>query len=126
MDTELTARVIYLIAELRRIQNELSNPIVDPKTGLAAAKLSLETTRELKAAIDGLRLFLWAYLDTWSGDVPVQHKLQEIRIEAAADMLRLLDAEFRASGMPSTAQAQRLCRQITAMSEMAGGASGRE
>jgi hypothetical protein len=125
MDTELTKRVLHLIRDLRAIQEELSNPISNPQTGMAGAKLPLQTTQEFKAVVDGVRLFLWAYLDTWSGDTAVQHKLQQIRIEAAADMLRLLDQDFRGSGVPDTPQAQRLCLQIVAMYDLAAVVAGR-
>lgn len=119
MDAEVNARVVYLIRELRTLQDELSNPVADENTGLAVPKLSLETTQELKAVVDGLRPFLWAYLDRWSGNVSAQRKLQLIRIDAAADMLHHLHEDFRTSGIPKTPQTQRLCRQIAAMSDLA-------
>ncbi len=121
MDTDLNVRVARLIEELRNLQDELSRPTSDQQTGLASARLPLGVARELKAMVDGLRLFLWAYLDTWFGGTDVQDKLQQIRIDAAADMLRLLDQSFHQGGVPKTPQAQRLCQQILNMADLARG-----
>ncbi len=123
MDAELAARAVYLISQLRELQNRLSNPVIDQKAGIAIPALPLETTQQLKSTVDGLRLFLWAYLDTYSGNRGVQLKLQQIRIDAAADMLHLLEHDFREGGIPRTTQTQRLCRQILAMSNVARGAA---
>ncbi len=123
MDTELAAGVVSLISQLRELQNKLTNPVTDQKTGIAVPRLPLETTQQLKSTVDGLRLCLWAYLDTYSGNRDVQQKLQQIRIDATADMLHLLERDFREGGIPRTTQTQRLCQQILAMSKVARGAA---
>ncbi len=126
MDAKLNARVHDLLGELRNLQDELSHPARDQKSGMASPKLPLETTQQLQSAVDALRLFLWAYLDTYSGNLAVEEKLQQIRTEATADMLCLLDAKFRTGGVPHTPQAQRLCHQIVGMNDLAAVVVGRQ
>ena len=119
MDPHLTGCVTAVIEQLDYIQRQLSSPETDAQSRLAVPKLSLAEVRRLKATVDRIRIFLWAYLDAWS-DGDVNTRLRQIRIESAADMLGLIDQDFRTRGVPQTTQAKRLCQQIQAMRDLAG------
>ncbi len=123
MDPDCNARMLRLVSELQKVREELNQPDTDPHTGMAGPKLPLETTQTLKREVDELRLFLWAYLDAWTGNMSVQEKLQQIRIESALDMLRLLDRDFRASKVPPSLTTERFYQQIVAMADFARGAA---
>lgn len=113
MAATLNDRVATLVIELDLLQKELGEPMIDPKTGLALARLPLGEARRLKSAVDGTRLFLWAYIDAHtagSGDAPT--RLQRIRMVAAAEMLRVLAEDFSRQGPPRGPEAERLYGQV--------------
>ncbi len=113
MDFPLHQRVLNVISELQAIQAELGQPESDPSSGLAAPKIPIEDAQKLKAAVDQLRLFLWAYLDAWTHGAPdPTSRLQKIRMESVADMLRLLHDDFRMTGVPPSPEAQRLGERL--------------
>jgi len=106
-------RIQNVIEELASIREELSSPATDPKTGIAIAKVSVDALHPLKATIDEFRLFLWAYMDSWTqGHGDATSRLRRIRMDAATDMLRRLSEDFEASGMPDSAESSRLREQV--------------
>ena len=116
VDFPLHQRVLNVIKELQAIQAELGQPDTDPRSGLAAPKVGVEDAQKLKATVDQLRLFLWAYLDAWShGTADPTSRLQKIRMESAADMLRLLHDDFRLKGVPPSPESQRLAERLREM-----------
>ncbi len=112
----LPERIQNLIREIDAIKAELRQPAADPKTGLAIAKAPDTVVQQLKTAVDQFRLYLWAYLDTRAaGGMAPETRLQEIRTEAAADMLRQLSTDFAARGVPANPAANRLRDQLRSL-----------
>jgi hypothetical protein len=118
---KIAATIESLIAVVHTVHEALSQPAADPATGLAVAKVPLESVNRLKNVIDQFRLFLWAYVDSRvmdATDAPA--RLRHMRMERAADMLNQLSADFRVSGVPTTEDAARLREQIRAISPVIG------
>ena len=115
----LSQRIESIIQSIEFVRAELSYPTADPTTGLAIPKAPVDTVRRMKYSVDQFRLFLWAYLDTWAqgGSDPAE-RMQRIRMEAAADMLRLLVTDFRSAGVPPTSEAMRLGEQLRAVASL--------
>ena len=66
-----------------------------------------------------MRIFLWAYLDTWAaGSADPRNRLEQIRMESAAEMLRQLRQEFHITGLPPTTEGRRLSDQIRAVTPL--------
>jgi hypothetical protein len=119
MDHQLFERVQAVLRELAALRAELGSPTKDPATGLAAPKLSAEHMRAFKREIDQMRMFLWAYLDTWAaGSADPKNRLEQIRMESAAEMLRQLRQDFRITGVPPTTEGRRLSVQIRAVTPL--------
>ncbi len=119
MDSQLFERVQAVLRELAALRAELGTPTKDPATGLAVSKLSAEHVRDFKHEIDQMRMFLWAYLDTWAvGSTDPRNRLQQIRMESAAEMLRQLRQDFRITGVPPTTEGRRLSVQIRAVTPL--------
>jgi hypothetical protein len=119
MDSQLLERVQAVARELAAIRAELGSPATDPATGLAVAKLSAEHVRDFKREIDRMRMFLWAYMDTWEvGSADPRNRLDQIRMESAAEMLRQLRQEFHITGVPPSTEGRRLSDQIRAVSPL--------
>jgi hypothetical protein len=119
MDSQLVARVQSVLQELAAIRAALGTPATDPATGLAVAKLSAEHVRHFKREIDQMRLFLWAYMDTWAvGSTDPRNRLEQIRMESAAEMLRQLRQDFRITGVPPTTEGRRLSVQVRAVTPL--------
>jgi hypothetical protein len=119
MDSQLVARVQAALQELAAIRAALGTPAADPATGLAAPKLSAEHVRDFKHQIDQMRMFLWAYMDTWAvGSTDPRNRLQQIRMESAADLLRQLRQDFRITGVPPTTEGRRLSVQVRAVTPL--------
>jgi hypothetical protein len=113
MDPQLVTRLEAVLRELAAIRAELSTPGTDPATGLAVPKLPPEQVREFKRELDELRLFLWAYMDTWSiGSPDPKIRLDQIRMQTAAEMLRQLKLDFRITGVPPSTEGRRLSTEV--------------
>ena len=113
MDYQLLERVQAALRELAALRAELGSPTKDPATGLAVPKLSAEQMRDFKREIDQMRMFLWAYMDTWvAGSTDPRNRLQQLRMESAAEMLRQLRQDFGITGIPPTKAGRRLSVQI--------------
>ena len=119
MDSQLVERVQAVLQELAAIRAELGTPTTDPATGLAVSKLSAEHVRNFKREIDQMRIFLWAYMDTWKvGSTDPRNRLEQIRMESAAEILQQLRQEFCVTGVPPTTEARRLSEQIRAVTPL--------
>ena len=119
MDSQLVERVQAVLREVAAIRAELGTPTIDPATGLAVAKLSADHVRDFKREIDQMRIFLWAYMDTWEvGSTDPRNRLEQIRMESAAEMLRQLRQEFRITGVPPTTEGRRLSVQVRAVTPL--------
>ena len=119
MESQLAERVQAVLRELSAIRAELGTPTRDPATGLAVLKLSAEQVRDFKREIDQMRIFLWAYMDTWEvGSADPRIRLDQIRMESAAEMLRQLRQDFHITGGPPTTEARRLSVQIRAVTPL--------
>lgn len=119
MDRQLVERVQAVLRELAAIRAELGSPTTDPATGLAVPKLSAEHMRDFKHQIDQVRIFLWAYMDTWAvGSADPRNRLQQIRMESVAEMLLQLRGDFRITGIPPTTEGRRLSDQIRAVTPL--------
>jgi hypothetical protein len=119
MDSELVVRLQVLLWELAAIREEPRTPATDPNTGLATPKIPAEFVRGFKLEIDQLRLFLWAYMDTWAvGSTDPKNRLEQIRMESAAEMLQQLQREFHRTGVPPTAEGRRLSAQVRAVTPL--------
>jgi hypothetical protein len=119
MESQLVERVQAVLRELAAIRAELGSPTTDPATGLAVPKLSAEHVRDFKHQIDQMRMFLWAYMDTWAvGSTDPKDRLQQIRMESAADLVRQLRQDFRITGVPPTKAGRRLSVQIRAVTPL--------
>ena len=119
MDSQLVERVQAVLLELAAIRAELGTPTRDPATGLAVAKVSAEHMRDFKHEIDQLRLFLWAYMDTWAdGSTDPKNRLEQIRMESVAEMLRQLRQDFRITGVPPTKEGRQLSDQVRAVTPL--------
>src|SRR5512143_670080 len=115
----LSQRIESIIESIEFVRAELSYPAADPITGLAIPKVTVATVRRMKYSVDQFRLFLWAYLDTWAqGGSDPAVRMQRIRMESAADMLRLLLSDFRTAGVPSTTEAASLSEQLRAVASL--------
>jgi hypothetical protein len=109
----LPERIEQLIHDIEAIKAELRQPNTDPKTGLAVPKVPIPVINHFKYAVDQLRLFLWAYQDAWAqGALNPEQRLQQIRTEAAADILRTLGSEFSHKGVPATPEVMKLREQL--------------
>ncbi len=119
MESPLLHRVQAITEQLASLRQELGHPAADPQTGLAVPKLSPEEVRGLKLEVDHMRMFLWAYMDSWSilGD-DTQQRLQRMRINTATDMLRQLQDDFSRVGVPASAEANLLAQQLHALTPM--------
>ena len=119
MDSQLVERVQAVLRELAALRAELGSPTTDPATGLAVPKLSAEYMRDFKHEIDQMRMFLWAYLDTRAASsADPRNRLEQIRMESAAEMLQLLRQDFRNTGVPPTTEGRRLSDQIRAVTPL--------
>jgi hypothetical protein len=119
VDCQLVERVQAVLRELASIRAELGTPTADPATGLAVAKLSAEYVRGFKHEIDQMRLFLWAYLDTWAvGSTDPRNRLEQLRMESVAEMLRQLRQDFRVTGVPPTTEGRHLSDQVRAVTPL--------
>ena len=119
MDCQLVERVQAVLRELAAIRAELGTPTADPATGLAVAKLSAEYVRGFKLEIDQMRLFLWAYMDTWAlGSSDPRNRLEQLRMESVAEMLRQLRQDFRVTGVPPTTEGRHLSDQVRAVTPL--------
>ena len=119
MDSQLVERVQAVLRELAALRAELGSPTADPATGLAVPKLSAEYMRDFKHEIDQMRMFLWAYLDTRAaGSADPRNRLEQIRMESAAEILQQLRQEFCVTGVPPTTEARRLSEQIRAVTPL--------
>jgi len=117
----LAQMVDLLIRHIDRVTSELSAPQADPSTGMAIPKVPLESVVQLKRAVDGFRLFLWAYVDARAEHTDPTSRLQLIRMESAADLLGHLSSDFRTEGVPPTQEAARLGEQVRSISPLMGG-----
>jgi len=119
MDHQLVERIQAVLRELAALRAELGSPTKDPATGLAVPKLSAEHVRDFRHEIDQMRLFLWAYMDTCAaGSTDPRNRLQQIRMESAAEMLRQLRQDFRITGVPPTTEGRRLSVQVRAVTPL--------
>ena len=115
----LAHRIESLIEDIETTRGELSHPATDPSTGLAVPKVPVNSVQRLKCSVDQFRLFLWAYLDTWSqGGSDPELRLRRIRMEAASDMLRLLARDFSSGSVPPADEASRLDEQLRAIASV--------
>lgn len=120
----LPDRIKQLIDEIEAIKAELHQPDKDPKTGLAVAKVPINVINQFKYSVDQLRLFLWAYQDSWAhGSSNPEQRLQQIRTEAAADILRMLGHEFTNRGVPTTPEVARLREQLRTLGALLSAAA---
>jgi hypothetical protein len=119
MDSQLVERVQAVLRELAAIRAELGTPATDPATGLAVPKLSAEHVRNFKHEIDQMGQFLWAFIDSWAaGSADPRNRLQQIRMESAAEMLRQLRQDFCITGVPPNTDGRRLSVQIRAITPL--------
>jgi hypothetical protein len=119
MDSQLIERVQAVLWELAAIREELGTPATDPATGLATPKIPSEFVRGFKLEIDQMRLFLWAYMDTWAvGSTDPRNRLEQLRMESAAEMLQHLRQAFRITGVPPTKEGRRLSEQVRAVTPL--------
>jgi hypothetical protein len=119
MDSQLIARVQAVLQELTAIRAELDAPVADPATGLATPKIPAEYVRGFKLEIDQMRLFLWAYMDTWAvGSTDPRNRLEQLRMESVAEMLQQLRKDFRVTGVPPTKEGRQLSEQVRAVTPL--------
>jgi hypothetical protein len=119
MDSQLIERVQAVLRELAAIRSELGTPASDPASGLAVPKIPAEYVRGFKHEIDQMRLFLWAYMDTWAvGSTDPRNRLEQLRMDSAAEMLRQLRQDFRITGVPPTTEGRRLSDQVRAVTPL--------
>ncbi len=120
MSSTVEERATRLMLDIGRMQDELATPAISPLTRLAVPKLSSQPARDLKTAVDKFRLFLWAYLDSWSAKDDVESKLRNIRLDCICDMLAVLYRDFREHGVPSGAGGERLFLEVGRMADLLG------
>jgi hypothetical protein len=119
MDSQFVERVQAVLRELAAIRAELSSPATDPATGMALSKIPAEFVRGFKLEIDQMRLFLWAYMDTWAvGSTDPRNRLEQMRMESVAEMLQKLRQDFRITGVPPTKEGRRLSEQVRAVTPL--------
>ena len=119
MDSQFVERIQAMLRELAAIRAELSSPATDPATGMAVSKIPAEYVRCFKLEIDQMRLFLWAYMDTWAvGSTDPRNRLEQIRMESVAEMLQQLRQDFRITGVPPTKEGRRLSDQVRAVTPL--------
>lgn len=119
MDSQFVERIQAVLRELAAIRAELSSPATDPATGMAVSKIPAEYARGFKLEIDQMRHFLWAYMDTWAvGSTDPRNRLQQFRMESAAEMLQKLRQDFRITGVPPTKEGRRLSDQVRALTPL--------
>ncbi|HEU5450767.1 MAG TPA: hypothetical protein VFU76_02220 [Terriglobales bacterium] len=115
---QLKQRVAQLTEDLRTIQTELEHPT--SPGGVAIPAAPDEVLLELKAAVDRMRLFLWAYFDSRGAKhKPLDTTLQVLRVQRAAEMLHVLRTNLELSGLPSTPSIRDLLNEIRAMADIA-------
>lgn len=108
-----------VIDRIETIRTDLSRPGSDPATGLAVPKVPHALVTRLKYSVDQLRLFLWAYMDSWAqGASSPESRLQRIRMEAAADILSRLTKDFSTTGVPASREAHQLAEQLRAIASV--------
>ncbi len=115
-DPYVIQRAVELGQQVKSLQQDLQSPL--PSAAPAAEKLPVSDAQELKRAIDDFRLFLWAYIDTWSQNRGDTGKtLQRIRLQAAADMLTVLRTELAGNGLPDSAEGRAIRRAVMDFSQ---------
>jgi hypothetical protein len=97
---DVTQKIERVTAELREIENELMwTPLDDPDEEKLRFLDSVHSTRlvtELKLAVDGMRRFLWAYIeaaDRYRG-AGMNYALQTARLKRATEMLHSLHEDL--------------------------------
>jgi hypothetical protein len=124
---DLNQLIGNLVENIEMVQSQLSHPASDPATGLALRRASITQVQRLKISVDQFRLFLWAYVDSWShGAITPEARLQRIRMEAATDMLRNLTKDFANTGVPPSSEAARLGEQLRAIASVMIDVRGRK
>lgn len=100
-DMDVRKQALELEQQMRLLQDELRSPL--EVGGTAAPKLPVEEGRRLKRVVDDFRLFLWAYIDTWSENrSDMAATVQRIRLQAVADMMNVLRSELAGKGIPQS------------------------
>lgn len=109
----LPRRIEQLLQDLESIKGELQDLASDTQAERRAPQAPIGMINELKYSIDQMRLVLWAYQDSHAiGSISPEKRLQQIRTQVAADILRSLGSEFSNKGVPSTPEVKQLHKQL--------------
>lgn len=107
LSDQLSATIRRVTEELQALQSAIqANPLSRDSTG-AAQGPDLDAVQSLKSAVDHMRHFLWAYLETAAAGENSQQferTLQNVRMERTAELLRALKDQVRggnASQLPA-------------------------
>jgi hypothetical protein len=114
----VTKKIERVTAELREIERELLwTPLDDPdleKLRFLDESHSTRLVTELKVAVDGMRRFLWAYIeaaDRYRG-AGMNYALQTARLKRATEMLHTLHQEMPD---PEREEARSLLERVSEM-----------
>ena len=125
MPVDLKQRLAKLTEDLRAIQTELEHPTAPG--GVAIPTAPDEVLLELKAAVDRMRLYLWAYFDSrGTKHKPLDTTLQVLRVQRTAEMLHVLRTSLELAGLPNVPSVRDLLSEIRAMAEMADDDQGQK
>jgi hypothetical protein len=112
---DVNRRIELVTAELRKLEHELMWTAVDDadseKLRLLDGANSTRLVTEFKLAVDGMRRFLWAYIeaaDRYRG-AGMNYALQTARLQRATEMLHSLHQEL---GDSERQEARELLEQV--------------
>jgi len=114
----LDSRLEALILELAAVEREMQR-----QSALGNAQgpsIPSELLDRFKAAVDRVRLRVWAYMDTRYPGLgkDMQHVLQQRRMERAAELLLAIREEALSEGMVLTGSVEALAEQVQAFHQM--------
>lgn len=114
---DVAERIAHVVQELQTIQTEMERP--PTVAGIARPSAPEALLWELKAAVDRMRLFLWAQMDSRaaSSQSAKEAMMQRLRIERAVEMLHNVRVQMDQAGLPDERAAQNLMTEIHALSQ---------
>ncbi|MGH9650816.1 MAG: hypothetical protein ACRD3A_07720 [Terriglobales bacterium] len=123
---EVSQRIRRVTEDLRAIQEELNRAAaLDPerpeRSRLLDELVTLDLLADFRSAIDHLRTFLWAYVEaaTRKSGGSVDSTLQEVRIQRATEMLRMLREQLSAPNSTPVPEVRSLFEEISALAHTA-------
>jgi len=94
MTGALATRITKVTSELRTLQNELRAATREQATDteLVDHLISSDLLVEFKMSVDGMRMFLWAYIDM-AAKAELKKRSEDERLSRVTELLRMIHAQ---------------------------------